>query len=654
MPAEVAATAATSVAIPVIEVGVIVLAALFLSLLANSLRLASSIGYILAGLLLGPMALGYIVPGAGISPFFGEIGILMLMFYLGLELSIKEFRKTSAVALVLVACEFLVFSLLGFVLGRAFGFSNMEAAVIGLMLPYASTAIVVKFIVENKLIETVEARTAISALVIEDFVSILVLVAVTGLAAMKTGAAAQVGFGSIVLNGLLFTVAAFFIVSRISKVVLELLERWGHSDKMAVYAVSAGLLVAYAGSFLGLSPLLGAYFAGFALAETHYGKRIKRELGFFREFFLMFFFVSFGTTVSLGGAVAVLPLLLAILAFYFVLKIIIYSVVGSALGIGTNSAVTVGTLMTSIGEFSIIIAGAGAILASTAQRGQELIALAFLLCITTCILGPLFYSKRETIASLFARIYPPQARAFLHTIACNAGAASEAEERVFRVGYGRVLSNIAVNFVTALAIVYLSSLVAYSSANFPFLGKISLGVIASLFVVWPLFRILVELKQLVHGIIAHSLRCDSAYARISGIPGAAANAFTGLVLTAFGAGVTAFAFFEHANNFFILGPALYTLLALAYLAMSALSLFNKIKWAGGLGATRLAEAKVTGLPVSGVRGGSGRILERAHTKRALAAYFSRNPPSIKQNFMKSAWRMGAGKRFKPPASKVIS
>jgi CPA2 family monovalent cation:H+ antiporter-2 len=620
MPVE---TAASSVAIPVIEVGVILLAALVLGLAANALRLASSVGYILAGLLLGPLAFGYLVPGSGVAPFFGEIGILMLMFYLGLELSIREFRKTSAVALVLVACEFLVFSVLGFALARAFGFNSAEAAVVGVLLPYASTAIVVKFILDNKLIETVEARTAVSALVIEDFVSILVLVAITGFAAQKSGAAAPVGFGSIVLNGLLFTIAAFFVVSRASRVVLEWLERHGHADKMAAYAVGAGLLVAYAGSFIGLTSILGAYFAGFALAETHYGKRIKRELGFFREFFLMFFFVSFGTTVSFAGAASVLPLLAVILVFYFFLKILVYGAVGSALGLGTRSAVAVGTLMTSIGEFSIIIASAGAALAATAQRGQEITALAFLLCITTCLFGPLFYARRERIAALFARLYPAHARDFLHSLACAAGAAGEAEERVFRVGYGRVLRNIAVNFVVALAIVYVSGLAAASTADFPLLGKISLGVIASLFVVWPLFRILVELKNLVHGIIAHALRCGSPYARISGIPRAAANAFTGLVLAAFGFGVTALAFFEHANNFLILAPALYTLLALAFLATSLYSLSRKLKYAGGMQATSLAPAT----PATTLA--AGRILEREHTRRALATYFTRNPPKLK-------------------------
>ena len=254
------------------------------------------------------------------------------------------------------------------------------------------------------------------------------------------------------------------------------------------------------------------------------------------------------------------------------------------------------------------------------------------------------FSKRFAIASLFARLYPPKAREFLHTLACNAGAASEAEERVFRVGYGRVLRNIAINFVTALAIVYLSSLIAYSSADFPFLGKISLGVIASLFVVWPIFRILVELKNLVHGIIAHSLRCNSVYARISGIPGAAANAFTGIVLTAIGVGVTAFAFFEHANNFLILAPALYSLLALAYLAKSVLALVEKIKYAGGLGNTSLAAAAYPAPRWK--QTDADRVSDNGHTKRALAGYFSKNPPSFgspgTQRFVSRKKGLGSG------------
>jgi len=354
----------------------------------------------------------------------------------------------------------------------------------------------------------------------------------------------------------------------------------------------------------------------------------------------MFFFVSFGTTVSLGGAVAVLPLLAAILAFYFVLKILVYGAVGSALGLTAQSAVGVGSLMTSIGEFSIIIASAGAVLASTQAAGQELVALAFLLCITTCFIGPLFYAAREKIASLFARLYPRPARDFLHSLATSAEAAESAEEHLFHVGYGRVLRNIAVNFVIALAIVYLSGLFARSFADFPLVGKISLGVVASLLVVWPLFAILAELKNLVHGIIAHALRLGSPYARVSGIPNAAANAFTGLILSALGFGVTALAFFEHANNFLLLAPALYTLLALAYLASSVLSLFGKLKLAGGVAATGAGTA---GAAASAAGAGWKRVSEQEHTRRALAQYFARNPPE----FGKLGRKASPGKRFKP-------
>src|SRR3989338_3731781 len=119
--------------IPVIQIGVIVLASLVLGVIFTRLGHSSAIGYIVAGMLLGPMGINYIVPGAAgtdLAAFFGEIGVMMLLFYLGLELNIRKFLESGVVATILAFIEMLFAFIAGFAVAKIFGFQDLHAVVI--------------------------------------------------------------------------------------------------------------------------------------------------------------------------------------------------------------------------------------------------------------------------------------------------------------------------------------------------------------------------------------------------------------------------------------------------------------------------------------------------------------------------------------------
>src|SRR3990167_8329312 len=130
---------AETAAIPIVEIGVIVLAALFFGIIASRFRLPTSIGYILAGFLLGPQIFGFLKPSEGIAQLFGEIGLLLLLFYLGLELSIKKFKESGAFAAVMSVIEMGIPFLFAFIIALLFNFGMLEALVIGAMLTATST-----------------------------------------------------------------------------------------------------------------------------------------------------------------------------------------------------------------------------------------------------------------------------------------------------------------------------------------------------------------------------------------------------------------------------------------------------------------------------------------------------------------------------------
>ncbi|MFA4946678.1 MAG: cation:proton antiporter [Candidatus Micrarchaeia archaeon] len=585
--------------LPIVQIGGVVLAALSAGYLAKRTGLSSSLGYILAGVLLGPLALGYLAPSDWLTALFGEIGLVTLMFYLGLELNVKRFKENGAAAVALVLAEMLAAFAVGFGAARLFGFGFTESLVIGALLPMASTVIVTKFLLEKGLMKTREAGVCVSALIVEDFAAILVLVLLSTLSTHGGS------FSATALNGLLFVIAAFYLLNKLSKPVLGFLEKRGQEEQMALFAVGAGILVSYAGTLLGLSSVLGAFFAGFALSETKYGERIKRELGLFREFFVLFFFVSFGASVALPSA-AIVPLLVALVALRFVAKVLVYGSVGAFFGQSNQSAVDCGVLMTPIGEFSLIIAAAASGLVA---NPAEVMGLAFLLVILTTAMGPWLYDKREKIAALFARVYPARYR--LASAALANGAAREGNKlgAALESEWTRVFRRLFRNFALAVAIVYVSYLLDLQ-ISFPFIpgpSAFSLGPALLLLVAWPAFDSIKTLAGFTNAGIRNTLKAyPEASARLPAKRGA--QVFTGIVLVLLGA-VACAAAYNTAPPLFLVLPVAFTAFALAYLAR-ALRGFTR-----GLLA----------LPPVRTPAKKGN----AHTVRALAKYFHRNPPRLK-------------------------
>ncbi|NYZ78385.1 cation:proton antiporter [Candidatus Micrarchaeota archaeon] len=554
--------------IPVILIGVIVLVALFFGLIFSRLKLSSSIGFILAGIVLGPLALNYLTPGQGVVTLFEELGLMMLLFYLGLELSIEKFKQNGAVAFVLVGVEILVSFAIGYGIARFFGYSGLEALVIGLLMPMASTVIAVKFILEKGLIQTFEARIAISSLIIEDFLAIIILVFLSTLSTQKS-------VNLLVFNALVFVIAAFFVVSKLSKVVLKTLHSIGQADKMALYAIGIGILVSYLSNLLGLSPVLGAYFAGFALAETAYAERIKRELGFFRDFFILFFFVSFGAKVALPSTPMILVILAVMLVCYVISKIFVYGTLGTALGMNQLSAVTTGLIMMSIGEFSIIIAAASA---SLLPHAGDVLGLAFLLVISTTILSPALFNRKEKITELFARLQPKSVNQALSTLAFEAGTLESALlNKSFQNAYWNSLKRLITNLLVVFSVVYISYLTKLQ-VDIPFapwVGSVSIGLLLLPLLIWPLYKALREFAFLVRAVVSSviSTAFPQAGHKQFEIAKLAADLFTSVILVAVGA-IVFFFTLTRFDPIFLVIPAVYTLLALVFLGRTVYSLFE--------------------------------------------------------------------------------
>ncbi|MBS3070614.1 cation:proton antiporter [Candidatus Micrarchaeota archaeon] len=663
---------AETAAIPIVEIGVIVLAALFFGIIASRFRLPTSIGYILAGFLLGPQIFGFLTPSEGIAQLFGEIGLLLLLFYLGLELSVKRFKESGSLATMLSLVEMGIPFIFAFAVALVFGFSLVESLVIGAMLTATSTVMVSKFMFDRRIEKEPESRLGISILVVEDFFAILVL-------AFLFSISNAVSFKQTLLNGILFVIAMFFLVSRVTRFVSRFFERHGRTSIMTLFALGVGIMVAYFSSYLGLTIALGAYFAGFALTETPFGERVKKEIGFMREFFILFFFVGFGTTVTMPAASSLL-LVAALVASYVVAKLIAYGFFATSLGLSTNSAIRLGMMMIPIGEFSLIIAAASA---PFVRNGSEIISIAFLLTIVSTVISPVLFDRSKQIAGALSSVYPKRLRRSLSTLGKDVHSFEKASQNpAFQNEFSRSAQSFLVNSIVALAIVYMSFLASFNVdlSFIPFLPKqVSINLLILPLVFWPIYKAINDLKFIAYSSVSRWSGAHFPYWRRHHDAGmAAAEIITSFVLTL--VGIFASILFYLTSPELLLVPLLFTLLALMYLSKSIYSLFEQAEDLESLsGSGGAADKEILSLSRE-LAVGAGKILkarselqrfkkregeiiqklggiekrlerrevaelskEEVQTKKALEQYFLKQAPRILEEKRKAA-KKAEGKR----------
>lgn len=399
--------------LPLTTIGIIILIAIGLSILVKKLKLNPVLGFIIAGFLLGPFGLGFLHPKDPLVIGFGEMGLFILLFYLGLEFSLEDFLKAGSATLGLALIDMGLSVLAGFLIMQLLGFSFIFSAIVGFMLFCTSTAIVAKFAIDKGILKLAPTQLAISILILQDFLGILLLVFITTLSASgaETGNALELG-----ILALVFAVSTFFVVNQLSKYVEKWLiaNNFGHTE-ITLYAVGVGLIAATLGSVLGLSTTMGAYFAGFALGATKAGTKIKNDVHFLRDFFLVFFFVGFGTTLFYDNVLnaVVIPetgLLLYIIGIAVVLSLLAIiahgisgAIFGPLFGLSRRDASLTAILLVPLGEFVIIIATSASKVISEAEN-VFLAPLAFMVIAVTVILFMPLYNGIEIHRKIFGML----------------------------------------------------------------------------------------------------------------------------------------------------------------------------------------------------------------------------------------------------------
>lgn len=327
-----------------LQLGILLFSAVILGKITKKLGLSSVFGYLLAGLLLGPNMFG-IVSSSEIQKYLSELGMVLLLFYMGLEVSIKKFSKSGIYSLMISPVKSSIGFLLGFTLGKILGFPFAVNFALGAAFAVSSTAITAQLIIEKGWERDKEAHIALGMQILEDIYSVFII-------AYLLGATTGVPVGKLVLNSITFAFILLAIGPRLSKRVLRFFDKFVSKENFAVLATSLILIVAYSASYIGMSPLIAAFFLGMILSETVHAKRLEQELASLRNMFVLIFFTSLGVAYHVTFSTTSL-LVAAIGLFLLVVPVYSVNIVGTLGGLKPKSIAKIQVLMTPLGEFSL-------------------------------------------------------------------------------------------------------------------------------------------------------------------------------------------------------------------------------------------------------------------------------------------------------------
>ena len=394
-----------------------------LGALAHRLRISPIAGYLLAGVLVGPFTPG-IVADSDIASELAEIGVILLMFGVGLHFSVRDLFEVRKVALPGAVVQSATATALGILLGYFLGWNLMAGLVFGLALSVASTVVLLRALESRNLIETERGRIAVGWLIVEDIFTVLALVLLPAIAQAGGGQSASpmMSFGTTIVKLVAFVAVMALVGRRVIPWLLHWVVHTGSRElfRLAVFAIALG--VAFGASYIfGVSFALGAFFAGSILGETQLSRRAGEETLPLRDAFAVLFFVSVGMLFDPSVVIEQPLALLATLAIIIIGKSLAAYAIVRAFGRDNRTAITISASLAQIGEFSFILANLGTDLAILPTDGRDLILAGAILSI---LLHPVLFSLAAKRARPTSEAEP---------------AAAKAEERTtIVVGYGRV------------------------------------------------------------------------------------------------------------------------------------------------------------------------------------------------------------------------
>jgi Kef-type K+ transport system, predicted NAD-binding component len=418
--------------------------AFILGALANRLRLSPLVGYLAAGVLVGPFTPGFVADQA-LANQLAELGVMLLMFGVGLHFSLKDLMSVKSIAIPGAVAQISVATLLGWGVALLMGWPHLHGLIFGFSLATASTVVLLRAMEERRLLETIRGKIAVGWLIVEDLACVLALVMmpviadVFGPGAEGTqsvgGVLGKIGWTFVQLG--LFVAVMLLVGRRVIPWMLEKIAATGSRELFTLSVLAIALGVAFgAAALFGVSFALGAFFAGMMLNESELSHKAAHDSLPLRDAFAVLFFVSVGMLfdpmILVQHPWQVLATVLIIMfgksaAAFFIVR---------AFGHSKGTALTISASLAQIGEFAFIIAGLGVGLKILPQEGQSLVLAGALVSI---MLNPIVFGLLDRWLARHAEKTPVMAE----VPDMPPGPSLDLHDHAIVIGYGRVGSHLA-------------------------------------------------------------------------------------------------------------------------------------------------------------------------------------------------------------------
>lgn len=344
--------------IPILlDLGLIVVAAAALVLSARAVHIPTIIAYIIAGLVLGPIT--GVLQQTETVELIAELGIALLLFLVGLELSLDNIRDVGRVAVVAGIGQVVFTAVGGFLISIPLGFSVVESIFIATALTFSSTVVVVKVLTHKGELDTLYGRIAVGIFLVQDLVAIVVLTLLAGLGnpeEMTPGAIVR-GIGGSVAGMLLLLGVALLS----SRYLLRLVFRWmsASPEGLFIWALTWCFLFVIGAEALNVSPEIGAFLAGMSLAQLPFNLELRRRVHPLMNFFVMVFFVSLGVQMELAAAAEYWFAAVVLSLFVLIGNPFIFLAIIARMGYSQRTAFLTSVTVAQISEFSFVFAAVG-------------------------------------------------------------------------------------------------------------------------------------------------------------------------------------------------------------------------------------------------------------------------------------------------------
>lgn len=415
--------------------------------IARRIGLPTIIGYLLAGIAIGPFTPGFVGDTATISQL-AELGVIFLMFGVGLSISFKDLQTVGDIAIPGSLLQMIVITLLGFGLGQLWGWSPTAGILLGLAISNASSVVMLRGLMDTSLLNTPHGQAAIGWSVVQDLVTVIILVLLPSLAG---GGFDWQSMGLAILKALIFLVIVLFAGARLIPWLLRLIAHTRSRELfiLAILAIALGTALSAAELF-GVSLALGAFVAGVVVSESPLSHQVGADILPFRDAFAVLFFVSIGMLVNPAYLLKNIGSVLALTALIVLGKAALITLLGFFFSRPARTLLVVAAGNSQIGEFSFILGQAGLVLGLLSRDQYSLILAGALLSIT--INPGVFRSigKVEKLLQRFPKVWRPLDRHGPAPVPLG----ETLQGHVVVVGFGRVGQHI-VNVLEAIEIPHL-------------------------------------------------------------------------------------------------------------------------------------------------------------------------------------------------------